>query len=75
MTARGVILGGVVKKKVKEDDSALPATGGGDESSSRVMDSEEARIYRQSIPAEEITKDFLQELLEEHRANRKPGPP
>ena len=69
-----MILGGVVKKKVKQDDPALPATGGGDENTPRVMDSEEARIYRQSIPAEEITKDFLQELLEEHHANKKPGP-
>ncbi|HSH88772.1 MAG TPA: hypothetical protein VK996_02245 [Ramlibacter sp.] len=64
-----------MKKKTNEDDPALPATGGGDESSSRVMDSEEARIYRQSIPAEEITKDFLQELLEEHHANQKKPPP
>jgi hypothetical protein len=65
----------VVKKKVKENDPALPASGSGDAGSSRVMDSEEARIYRQSIPAEEITTDFLQELLEEHRANQKKPPP
>ena len=64
-----------MKKKVKEDDPVVPATGGGDPGSSRVMDSEEARIYRQSIPAEEITKDFLQELLEEHQANKKKPPP
>ena len=70
-----MILGGVVKKKANQDDPALPATGGGDAGSSRVMDSEEARIYRQSIPAEEITKDFLQELLEEHHANQKKSPP
>jgi hypothetical protein len=70
-----VILGGVVKQKVNQDDPALPATGGGDPNSSRIMDSEEARIYRQSIPAEEITKDFLQELLEEHHANQKKPPP
>ena len=33
------------------------------------LDPEEARIYRQSIPAQEVTRDFLEDLLNEHRAN------
>ncbi|MES2784872.1 MAG: hypothetical protein V4684_05370 [Pseudomonadota bacterium] len=37
------------------------------------LDAEEARIFQQSIPAEEVTRDFLQELLEEHRANVSKG--
>ena len=37
------------------------------------LDSEEVRIFRKSIPAEAVTRDFLEELLQEHQASRAPG--
>ncbi len=46
----------------------------GDSLSSRAVDPEEARIFRQSIPDQEVTRDFLQELLQEHRSSRKRTP-
>jgi hypothetical protein len=48
--------------------SASPAAGGGSAVLGDQLDSEEIRILRQSLPAEAVTRDFLQELLEEHRA-------
>ncbi|HUR89452.1 MAG TPA: hypothetical protein VMZ74_10230 [Ramlibacter sp.] len=39
------------------------------DNSLQCVDSEEVRIFRQSLPAEEVTRDFLQELLQEHQAN------
>jgi len=45
-----------------------------DSLSSRAVDPEEARIFRQSIPDQEVTRDFLQDLLEEHRSSRKRAP-
>ena len=63
----------MAQQKSSPDDPALLTIGGGDGTSPMGLDSEEARIFRQSLPAEAVTRDFLQELLEEHRANRKPG--
>ena len=35
-----------------------------------MVDSEERKIFRQSLPAEAVTRDFLQSLLEEHQSHR-----
>jgi hypothetical protein len=63
----------VVKKKSERNTPVPPTIEGGRDRSCSGMDSEEIKIFRQSIPAEEISRDFLQELLDEHRATRKPG--
>lgn len=49
----------------------VPAEGlGGHAIPLEGVDREEAKIYLQSIPAEEVTRDFLQALLQEHEANK-----
>ena len=68
-----VILLGVVKQKARRDDSARKLRGG-DAGPPGGLDREEVKIYLQSLPAEELTRDFLQGLLDEHLENRKPSP-
>ncbi|MBG9390554.1 hypothetical protein [Caenimonas aquaedulcis] len=64
------------KRNDKPEVAGRPTAGGGGRSPTYApLDSvtrEEARIFRQSIPAQPITRDFLQELLDEHYATRKP---
>lgn len=62
-------------KHPNKPDPMPAATAGGDMRLPRALDPEEARIFQQSLPAEEVTRDFLQELLEEHRANMNKGGP
>ena len=61
---------------VPKPKTRRPSVGNGDGKSAdplEGMDAEEARIYQQSIPKEEVTRDFLQELLDEHRGNKRPS--
>jgi hypothetical protein len=69
-----VSLVGVVQQKSRPDAPALKAQGG-HAGTPAGMDPEEAKIYLQSLPAEEVTRDFMQELLDEYLANQKRGPP
>lgn len=64
-----------MKRKVNPETPILPTATGGGRGVSPItpngMASEDAKILRESLPKEEVTRDFLQELLEEHRAGRK----
>ncbi|MEJ6022509.1 hypothetical protein [Ramlibacter sp. PS4R-6] len=55
------------------DDPVLRDHQDGPANSLAGLDREELKIFRQSLPSEAITRDFLQELLEEHRGNTPHG--
>ena len=59
-----------MKPKGRQAGRALADSEAGHARPPDGVDSEEAKIFRQSLPAEEVTRDFLQELLEEHRVNQ-----
>ena len=69
-----MILGPVAKLRRKRNDLAPLKAWGSPAATPERMDEEEARIFRQSLPAEPITRDFLEELLQEYQANQQHKP-
>lgn len=57
----------------RQDDALLQGMGTSGVLSLPVVDAEEARIFRQSLPADGVTRDFLEDLLQEYRATRTSG--